>query len=388
MPISHDAIAGPSSLFPVMLVWTTEVLSVLGAWGISMLAWNTRKVLPNDYLLLLGISFLFVGGLDLIHAFVFGLSKGEEAGINLMTQAWLAARYVQAFSFLIAPVLLEWKVEARYVFTAYVAVFALALLSLFHWDNFPVCYKAGTGSTLFKTASGYLIILLFLSSIFTLLGKRRMLTKDVLQFVVLSILMLAASELSFTLFAGIYDPGDLVGHFFKIAAFYLVYLAVIKTGLIDPYRILLKGFMLGKEESAQKERELAVQIEARTRMEDEAKKREHQQKALMDSIPDLVWLKDRQGRFIAVNEAFAKTLGVRPEEIIGKTDFDVWPRGVAEEYMADAREAMRSGRRQKRKGILMNKEGRSRCIEVITTPVRNERGEVTGIAGIARYCVI
>ncbi|HEX8949704.1 MAG TPA: MASE3 domain-containing protein [Dissulfurispiraceae bacterium] len=388
MPISHDAIAGPSSLFPVMLVWTTEVLSVLVAWGISMLAWNTRKVLPNDYLLLLGISFLFVGGLDLIHAFVFGLSKGEESGINLMTQAWLAARYVQVFSFFIAPLFLKWKVEVRYVFSAYAAAFVLMVLSLFRWNNFPVCYIEGAGNTLFKTTSEYLIILFFLFSIFTLLGKRRMLDKDVLQFITLSILMLAASEFSFTLFAGIYDPGDLAGHFFKIAGFYLVYLAVIKTGLIDPYRILLRGFMLGKEESAQKELELAAEMEARAHIENAARECKHQQRALMDSIPDVVWLKDRQGRFIAVNEAFSKTLGMRPEEIIGKTFFDVWPRGVAEEYMADALEVMRSGKRKQREGVLIHKEGKARRVEVITAPIRNEHGEVTGIACIARDCVI
>jgi PAS domain S-box-containing protein len=51
---------------------------------------------------------------------------------------------------------------------------------------------------------------------------------------------------------------------------------------------------------------------------------------LMDRIPDVIYFKDRQGRLIMVNQAHAKGLGLKPEDVIGKTDFDLFPKERAE----------------------------------------------------------
>jgi PAS domain S-box-containing protein len=108
------------------------------------------------------------------------------------------------------------------------------------------------------------------------------------------------------------------------------------------------------------------------------------QRAILNNIPDIVWLKDRESRFIAVNDAFGRSCGVKPEDLVGKTDLDVWPRELAERYRVDDREVMESGRRKQVEEPLADKEGKVKWIETVKTPIFNEKGEVIGTTGIAR----
>ena len=68
------------------------------------------------------------------------------------------------------------------------------------------------------------------------------------------------------------------------------------------------------------------------------------QRALLDNQPHLTWLKDVEGRFLAVNKVFAEACGLSsPEALVGKTDLDVWPRELAEAYRADDAAVMAAG---------------------------------------------
>jgi diguanylate cyclase (GGDEF)-like protein/PAS domain S-box-containing protein len=106
--------------------------------------------------------------------------------------------------------------------------------------------------------------------------------------------------------------------------------------------------------------------------------------ALLDNIPDMAWLKDREGRFIAANERFAEACGVPASQVPGKTDLDLWPPDLARAYLADDDEVMRSGRRKRVEEELLDAAGRKSWIETIKTPIVNEQGEIIGTAGIAR----
>ncbi|MCL5037878.1 MAG: PAS domain S-box protein [Chloroflexi bacterium] len=112
--------------------------------------------------------------------------------------------------------------------------------------------------------------------------------------------------------------------------------------------------------------------------------KQRQKKAILDNIPDIAWLKDRESRFIAVNEPFVKSCGWKPEDIVGKTDLDIWPRELAESYRKDDREVMESRKRKRVEETLADKDGTIKWIETIKTPIFDENGEVTGTTGIAR----
>ena len=114
------------------------------------------------------------------------------------------------------------------------------------------------------------------------------------------------------------------------------------------------------------------------------RKVEFQQKAILNNIPDMTWLKDLDGRFIAVNETFAKACGFKIEEIIGKTDLDIWPKELALCYRADDQEVINSKKRKCVQEKLIYHEGEEQWIETIKTPFFDDHNHVLGTTGIAR----
>ena len=68
--------------------------------------------------------------------------------------------------------------------------------------------------------------------------------------------------------------------------------------------------------------------------------------ALMNNIPHIAWIKDEQSRFIAVNTPFVQACGVSAEELVGKTDFDIWSADLAQAYRDDDAEVLQSGQRK------------------------------------------
>jgi diguanylate cyclase (GGDEF)-like protein/PAS domain S-box-containing protein len=108
------------------------------------------------------------------------------------------------------------------------------------------------------------------------------------------------------------------------------------------------------------------------------------QSAILNNIPDLAWLKDEECRFIAVNEPFGRACGRRPEDLIGKTDLDIWPEELALAYRRDDLAVMRAGRRKDIEERLVDSTGRETWIETIKTPIYDADHKVIGTAGIAR----
>ncbi|UCF44018.1 MAG: PAS domain S-box protein [Planctomycetota bacterium] len=109
-----------------------------------------------------------------------------------------------------------------------------------------------------------------------------------------------------------------------------------------------------------------------------------QQSAILDTIPDIAWLKDEESRYIAANEPFGESCGVKPEDLVGKTDFDLWPETLAKKYRNDDREVMKSRQRKRMVEPLEDSGGKRIWVETIKTPIYNEHGQVVGTSGIAR----
>lgn len=78
--------------------------------------------------------------------------------------------------------------------------------------------------------------------------------------------------------------------------------------------------------------------------EQEIRRRGVYQKAMMDSFPFMIWLKDKDSRLLAANIAYAEMAGVSdPKALEGKNDFDVWPKHLAETYVEDDLKVLSSG---------------------------------------------
>lgn len=231
-----------SSLYSYLLFHSlAEIFSIVVGCSIFILAWNSRQRLDNSYVLFLGTAYLFVSGLDLLHTLAYkgmGVFSGYDA--NLPTQLWIAARYCQSLSLLISPLFLRRKLNIYPVFLVYTAVTAAALAAIFA-NAFPVCFVEGVGLTPFKRISEYLISLILVAATAFLLYKRTAFDRKVMQWLVASLVLTIASELAFTFYVSVYGLGNLVGHFLKLIAFYLIYIAIVEMGLEKPQRLLFRN---------------------------------------------------------------------------------------------------------------------------------------------------
>lgn len=106
-------------------------------------------------------------------------------------------------------------------------------------------------------------------------------------------------------------------------------------------------------------------------------------RTLIDTLPLLVWLKDTNSRYLAANQATADACGRTVEDIVGKSDLELWPREIAEGYRADDVDAMTTGQRKTVEERLAAVQG-TIWIETYKAPVLDEDGTVLGTAGAAR----
>ncbi|NWF63539.1 MAG: PAS domain S-box protein [Chloroflexi bacterium] len=110
----------------------------------------------------------------------------------------------------------------------------------------------------------------------------------------------------------------------------------------------------------------------------------NQQEAILNNIPDMAWLKDQESRYIAVNEQFLRVCGRNLEDILGKTDMDIWDEKYARMYRMDDIEVMQTGVRKTTEELQRNFSGFEYWVETTKTPIRDEQGRIIGTSGIAR----
>ncbi|MGH8295861.1 MAG: diguanylate cyclase domain-containing protein [Steroidobacteraceae bacterium] len=109
-------------------------------------------------------------------------------------------------------------------------------------------------------------------------------------------------------------------------------------------------------------------------------------RAIIDSLPAMIYAKDTESRFIACNPLVAQCMGTTPAEAIGKTDFDFYPREMAEGFFADDQELIRSGQAiiEREELVLDQVTGAVRHFATTKVPFRDEAGNIIGIVGIGR----
>jgi len=102
---------------------------------------------------------------------------------------------------------------------------------------------------------------------------------------------------------------------------------------------------------------------------------------LVKKIPQKIFYKDTDSTYITCNDLYAMDLGVTAAEITGKTDFDFYPDELAEKYRADDRRVMELGHTVEIEEDYIQ-HGEPRTVLTAKTPIRNERGDITGVLGV------
>ncbi|MBI5905067.1 MAG: PAS domain S-box protein [Deltaproteobacteria bacterium] len=247
---------------PVLSHDITEMFSVIVACGIFMLTWNARELIDNHYFVFLGIAYLFVGAIDYLHTLSFaGTISRESHGVSI--ELWFAARYLQSFALVAAPVFAYRKTRPGIVLAGF-ATAAVLLVAAVHQGVLQDFYVPDKGLTSAKALSDHIVSAIQLLSIGTLWLAREKFDRKVLRLLVLSVLFSIAAEMSADLYRDAYIYNSVIGHYLKVVSFYLVYLAVVTTGLIRPYGLLFRNLKRSEEELRAARDGLETRVSERT----------------------------------------------------------------------------------------------------------------------------
>ncbi|MFA4861404.1 MASE3 domain-containing protein [Methanoregula sp.] len=280
-----------------------ELAGIAVAISIFIIVWNTRRMITDGFFLIVGISFLFFGSIDLVHTLAFkGMGVFPGNSPDLPTQLWIAARYFQSITFLVATFFIGRsitngkKYDVAVIIAACTAACVLLFASIFVWQNFPACFTEGTGLTLFKIVSEYIISLILIATIVILYLKRDHFDPTVWKFLVAAQAFLILGELAFTSYISVFGFMNMLGHLFRLISVYLFYRAFVVVALTRPYDLLLRELKTDEDLLRESENKLNMIIRG-------------------SPIPQFVI--DSNHRVIHWNEALEKYSGIKAEEIIG-----------------------------------------------------------------------
>ncbi|NGZ28738.1 MAG: PAS domain-containing protein, partial [Magnetococcales bacterium] len=234
-----------------------EFFSILISMTFFIIAWHGRRFFDNHYLLFIGVSFLFIGIVDLMHTLGFhGMAIFQRRDDSLAPQLWIAARGMEAVSFLVAYLFIRRPLRISWLMVVFTIGTALILLSIFEWNLFPECWRPGEGLTPFKIYSEYIISGMLILSVLLLQRHKQYFEKKILWLLNIAQLATVGAELAFTFYVDMYGLSNLIGHILKILASYAIYKAVVETTLETPFKTLYHNISTTRDDLAVANQEL------------------------------------------------------------------------------------------------------------------------------------
>jgi PAS domain-containing protein len=288
--------SSPASYIPMHTV--LEFFAMAVSAMVFALAWSLRRQSDNSHLTLLGTGFLAVCLIDIAHTLSYAgmpalvTPSGPEKAINF----WLAGRYTAAAIFL-AVALLPLRKWSLLVCNA-ALLFAVVLAGTVWWvglnyaDVLPRTFIPGQGLTGLKIGAEYLLAVIYGGAAILIYLKSQRSQDGDLLWLAAAAWVQGLAELFFTLYADVTDMFNLLGHIYKVFAYMMVYRALFVAGVLAPYRQL-----------------------------DFERSRLH---ALFSTIPDLIWLKDSNGVYLACNPGFYAQTGGNFRQLINRQFLPRW----------------------------------------------------------------
>jgi PAS domain S-box-containing protein len=337
--------------------------SVAIAIGVFVIAWNTRRFQENNYLLFLGIAYLFVGALDLLFTLAYpGMGVFPGASLQVPTQLWFAARTLESISLFLAPQFIGRRLRPYAVFSGYLLIFTVIILILFVWRLFPLhsAAPAPVLTALSKTGD-YFNSVILLGAMALLWRQRGEFDLGVLRLLLAAIALAIGSEVALTFMAEVSAQAGLVGHLLKVVSFYLIYRALIAAELIKPYHRLFTNLKLSQE-VVHYEKNFADR--------------------LMEMAQLIVLVLDSEGRILRLNRMCETITGYAMADVRNRYFWEVFPAPEEVEEVQEAFFDLISGDYSQSWQIdWMTKDGTRRLIAWANTAFPREDGSVEYVIG-------
>lgn len=242
VPIALAVFLATLSFYNFLLFHTlAEFFAITIAILTCVVAWNMYPFTRNNYLMYIGAGYFWIGILDLMHTLHYkNMNIFPDAGANLGIQIWIGTRYLEALLLLSAPWFLKnsFNKVRGFVFFGSVAVLIMVFVKM---GLFPDSFVEGKGLTAFKVYSEYIIIMLLAAAIYYLINQKSLLDESIVNVMIVSIIFTMGAELAFTFYVSVFGLSNIVGHLFKLFSFWLIFMAVIRTTLREPFLVMSRG---------------------------------------------------------------------------------------------------------------------------------------------------
>ncbi len=213
----------------------SELFSISIAITLGVVAWHMFPLTRNNYLLFLGLGYLGVASLDLMHALSYkGLGILPVTNHDLASQFWVTSRYLEALILLLSPLFLTRAVKVHYLVIAITLCVSAAIYAIIK-GIFPYTFVYGEGLTTFKIISEYIIIAVVMLAAYLTHTRKRYIEEYIYKLIIISMVLTACAELFFTFYTSVYGVSNIAGHIFKMLSFWLIFVAVIHTTLFKPF---------------------------------------------------------------------------------------------------------------------------------------------------------
>ena len=302
-----------------------ETFAIVVACGVFMLTWNARKIIDNGYFVFLGVAYLFFGVINVFHMVSFDASF-TRAGHPNSIELRFVARVVQSIALVSAPFFISRKPPPWLFFSGFAALSTM-LVALAWTGAFPDLYVPGKGMTGAQRSGDHLLAGIQLLSIGTLWRVRGYFDREVFRRLVLSVFFSVAAVLSSDLYTDAYGYNSVIGHYLTVVSFYILYKAIVSTGLLRPYDLLFRKMKQGEEELRAARDGLEARVTSRTeelraaneRLELELAERQRalEMRQLILDLHHLIHSKETVGDFLSsistfLRERFGfKAIGIR-----------------------------------------------------------------------------
>ncbi|MBI5606450.1 MAG: PAS domain-containing protein [Deltaproteobacteria bacterium] len=297
----------------------TEFFSIMVSLSMFGLGWFTYEQSKDRQALFLSTAFLGIGLMDFMHTLANAAMPPfiTPNSSNKSIQFWIAVRLFQAITFLVSAFVytekpVRWLSKKVLITSALLVSFLVFTGIIFFPSHIPATFVPGVGLTPFKRISEYLIIGL-LSAAAAAYFRRITRTGDrLLLFYLAAFVICIFSELPLALYTRVFDTYNVLGHLYKVAAFFLIYYGIYKASVKNPYIKLA--------ETSRRLQAANEAIQERTRELQEAQR-------LAQSIVETIWeplvVLGADLRVIYANSAFYANIKVITQETEGRFIYDI-----------------------------------------------------------------
>ena len=334
---------------------TVESITLIIGVLIFTISIISKRFDQSSFILTLGPGIFVASLITFIHAVTFkGMNVIPGYDANLPTQLWIVLNYILSVSILIAVLLENKKVKFAWSIIGFSLIGLIGTFMCFT-GVFPPCFVEGTGLTVFKKVSEYIIICIYLLCLLLIFRKKSNFETKTYASMLLFILLLIIGEFMFTLYADVYGVQNFVGHYFRLVAFLILYIFIVVESIQKPFNSIFSEL-----------RDLSKQFEA-----------------ILDHIPGLIFYKDTNNKFVRVNKYMADAQKIPKVEMEGKGLEEIYPLEDARKYFEDDLAVIKSGESKLNIEEKWETAEGIRWVSTSKIPFKNYKEEIIGILGLS-----